>query len=267
MSRIFSIRASSLGDLFDCPARWEAKNLLKKKMPSSSRSQIGQAVHESIGRWDYLNMLGEQPHIEECKEVIFQQIWKEQNTEIDWSEVDQNTSENIATSLMEKYIQHIAPSQKFIGVEVLCESMVISDLNIELTGTIDRVYENEMGELGIGDIKTGKTSVSANGVVRTENHAVQMGVYSILASHALQENIIAPARIYGLTTAKTDKGQHVGIGEIDSPAEVLLGTEESPGLLHHASKILETGLFFGNSKSMLCHQKFCPNFSTCKFRK
>lgn len=267
MTQIFSVRASSLGDLFDCPARWEAKNLLKKKMPSTSRSQIGQAVHESIGRWDYLNFVGEQPHIEECKEVIFQQIWHEQNEDIDWSDVDQNTSEQIATSLMQKYINQVAPTQTFIGVEVLCDPLVIKDYGLELTGTIDRVYVNENGDLGIGDIKTGKTSVSANGVVRTENHAIQMGVYSILASHALQEDILAPARIYGLTTAKTEKGQHIGIGEIDSPAEVLLGTEESPGLLHHASKILETGLFFGNSKSMLCHQKFCPNFSTCKFRK
>jgi hypothetical protein len=103
--------------------------------------------------------------------------------------------------------------------------------------------------------------------VKTVGHAPQMGIYTVLAAHALQEPVTAPARIYSLTTGKTDKGQHVGIGEIESPAEVLLGTEEDPGLLHHAAKIIKHGTFYGNSKSMLCNAKFCPAYATCKFRK
>ena len=108
---------------------------------------------------------------------------------------------------------------------------------------------------------------AADGTVKTVGHAPQMGIYTVLASHALQEPVTAPARIYGLTTGKTEKGQHVGIGEIESPAEVLLGTTEEPGLLHHAAQILKHGVFFGNSKSMLCSEKYCPIFKTCKFRK
>lgn len=266
-TRITSIRASSLSDLFDCPARWEAKNILKKRTPTGGAARIGTAIHEAVTHWDYSKILGEVPEIGECQEILHSQIWQP-NEEVDWGDVDQNVSESIAQSLVNKYIQHIAPTQKFIGVEVACPPLILSDLNIEITGTIDRIYEAENSELGIGDIKTGKTAVSSDGTVKTVGHAPQMGIYTVLASHALQEAVLAPSRIYGLTTAKTDKGQHVGIGEIESPAEVLLGTEEQPeGLLHHAAKILKHGIFYGNSKSMLCSEKFCPAFSTCKFRK
>jgi len=36
---IIPIRASSLAELFDCPARWEAKNLLGMRMPSSGAAR------------------------------------------------------------------------------------------------------------------------------------------------------------------------------------------------------------------------------------
>lgn len=264
--RIIPVRASSLSDLFDCPARWEAKNLNNKRMPSCAKARIGTAVHEAVTHWDYSNLLGETPYLDECQDILHSQIW-DANDDTDWSDMDQDTVESVAQSLMNKYITHIAPTQKYIGIEVKCEPLILSDLGLELTGTIDRIYENENRELGIGDIKTGKMATSSDGTVKTVGHAPQMGIYTVLASHALQEPVTAPARIYGLTTGKTDKGQHVGIGEIESPAEVLLGTEEEPGLLHHAAAVIKHGVFFGNSKSMLCSEKYCPIFKTCKFRK
>ena len=265
-TRVIPIRASSLSDLFDCPARWEAKNLLNKRNPAGARTRLGTAIHEAVTQWDYMQMIGEEVSIDECAEILHHQIWQP-NEEVDWSDLDQNSAENIGHSLMNKYIAQIAPTQKFIGVEVRCESLILADLGIELTGTIDRIYENEAGELGISDIKTGKVAVGSDGVVKVSGHTPQMGIYTVLASHALQEPVLAPSRIYGLTTAKTDKGQHVGIGEIESPAQVLLGTQEEPGLLQYASQVLKNGVFYGNSKSMLCSEKFCPAFSTCKFRK
>ncbi|WP_252720773.1 hypothetical protein [Acinetobacter radioresistens] len=41
--KIIPIRASSLSDLFDCPARWEAKNLLNKRTPAGARTRLGTA--------------------------------------------------------------------------------------------------------------------------------------------------------------------------------------------------------------------------------
>ena len=42
--RIIPVRASSLSDLFDCPARWEAKNLNNKRLPSCAKARIGTAI-------------------------------------------------------------------------------------------------------------------------------------------------------------------------------------------------------------------------------
>lgn len=198
--------------------------------------------------------------------MLNQQIWQP-TEDVDWTDLDQGSAEKIAQGLVRRYIADIAPTQTYIGIEVAAEPLTLSDVGITLSGTIDRIYQDENGDLGIGDIKTGKTAVAADGTVKTAGHGLQMGVYTLLASHALQEPMTAPARIYGLTTGKTAKGQHVGIGQIDNPTHALLGDENQTGLLHHAGQILKNGLFYGNPKSTLCSVKFCPAFSACPFRK
>ena len=40
-----TIRASSWADLFDCPARWYAKNVQGLRLPSSGAAALGTAVH------------------------------------------------------------------------------------------------------------------------------------------------------------------------------------------------------------------------------
>ena len=52
MNRVIPIRASSMGELFDCPARWEAKHILGKRMPKSGNAQLGTAVHASTALFD-----------------------------------------------------------------------------------------------------------------------------------------------------------------------------------------------------------------------
>jgi len=46
----------------------------------------------------------------------------------------------------------------------------------------------------------------------------------------------------------------------------LVGTEQSPGLLEHAAKIVHAGAFYGNPKSVLCSAKYCPRHPVCKFK-
>ena len=58
-TKIIPIRASSLSDLFDCPARWEAKNLLNKRMPAGARTRLGTAIHEAVTQWDHMHLIGE----------------------------------------------------------------------------------------------------------------------------------------------------------------------------------------------------------------
>ena len=73
-TRIIPIRASSLGDLFDCPARWEAKNLLNKRNPAGARTRLGTAIHEAVTQWDHLNLIGEEVSLEECEEILLSQL-------------------------------------------------------------------------------------------------------------------------------------------------------------------------------------------------
>jgi hypothetical protein len=46
------IRASSLPELFDCSARWEAKHILGLRLPSSSNAVLGKAVHAGTALFD-----------------------------------------------------------------------------------------------------------------------------------------------------------------------------------------------------------------------
>lgn len=261
-----SIRASSLSELFDCPARWQAKNLDNRRLPIGGAGRMGTAIHDAAALHDFAVLNQTTISIDDCDSVLVDAIWQP-NEDVDWSDTDQKTAESTGRALLRKYIKEIAPKQKYIGVEVRADALTLADVGITLTGTIDRIYQADNGDLGIGDIKTGKTACSADGTVKTTGHGVQMGIYTLLAEYALNEPLIAPARIYGLTTAKTDKGQHVGIGEIPDPMDALLGNEYQRGLLHHAGEILRTGLFYGNPKSILCSAKFCPAYSTCIYRK
>jgi hypothetical protein len=143
---------------------------------------------------------------------------------------------------------------------------VIDDLGISLTGTTDRVRKTENG-FGIADLKSGKTAVSADGTVKTAGHAFQMGVYELLAERASGIPITEPAQIIGLNTGKTAAAQRVGDGVISGARDVLIGDEGSPGVLEIASKIIHGGTFAGNPRSMMCGEKYCPRFNSCKFRR
>jgi hypothetical protein len=49
---------------------------------------------------------------------------------------------------------------------------------------------------------------------------------------------------------------------------VLLGDQDNTGLLVTASKIVHGEIpAWGNPKSMMCHERYCPNFKTCFWRR
>lgn len=93
-----------------------------------------------------------------------------------------------------------------------------------------------------------------------------MAVYELLAGQALDVPMTAPAIIIGLQAAKTAKGRRCGIGTITGAVDLLLGTEDQPGLLQMAGKMLKSGDFYGNSRSSLCSEKFCPIYQNCFWR-
>ncbi len=259
------IRASSLGALFDCPARWAAIHLDGKRMPTSGKAMLGKAVHASTAVFDQSVIDGSGITISEAAAAAVDVIHKP-DEEVAWDDDSPSDAESIALSLHQKYCTVIAPKQIYSAVEVQCDALEITDLGITLTGTTDRVRATEDG-FGIADLKTGKTAVNADGVVATKGHSYQQGVYELLAEKGSGLPITAPAQIIGMNTAKTEKSQRVATAEIHGARELLVGDEESPGVLQMASKLVHSGDHWGNPKSMMCHEKYCPIYQACKFRK
>lgn len=266
MSETVSIRASSLSELFDCPARWAAKHIEKRTLPSSGAAQLGTAVHAGTAIFDASRLPGASPvTIDDAAGAVVDAIYKPEH-EVDWEDDKPQDAEKIALALHVKYCSEIAPTQEYAGVEVECERLELSDLGIALTGTTDRVRRVGNG-LGISDLKTGKTAVASDGTVKTAGHAFQLGVYELLAQAATGQPITGDAQIIGLNTGKTPAAQRAGIGIVSGAKDVLLGDGERPGVLEHASRLIHSGDFFGNPRSMLCGERFCPAFNTCCFRK
>lgn len=264
---LVQIRASALSDFFDCPARAEAKHLLGMRMPSSGKALLGTAIHKSTAVYDRSVLEGSGITVEDAASAAVDAIHRpEEEARLDDDENPQEM-ETIAVSLHRLYCRNIAPKQTYAAVEVECERLEITDLGIALTGTTDRVRKTEEG-YGIADLKSGGAAVRADGHVETKGHAYQLGVYELLAERASGIPITEPAQIIGLQTGKTEKGQRVALsGPVTGARDVLIGEHDSPGVLEMVARMIKSGIFPGNPRSMLCHEKYCPIYSTCKFRK
>ena len=262
---MINVRASSLPDLFDCPSRWAAVHIFKKRLPSSPGAVLGKSVHAGTAAYDSAVLLGSPITVDDAAAAAVDAIHKP-NEDVDWAGENKQEVENIALDLHRLYCREIAPTQEYLAVEAKCEKVSFSDLGISLTGTVDRVRLTPLG-LGIVDIKTGKTAVSANGEVAVKGHAAQMATYELLASASLGQTMQAPAQVIGLQAGKTAKGQRAASAEIDGTRDLLIGDEYCPGLLHHAASIIKSGMFVGNPRSMLCDKKYCPVFGQCRWRK
>lgn len=263
---IIPIRASSLAELFDCPARWEAKHILGMRGARSAAAQLGTAVHAGTAVFDESRLPGAVPvSADDAASAVVDAI-HHPDEDVDWEDTAPRDAEKIALALHTKYCADIAPSQNYVGVELTCERLELPDLGIALTGTTDRVRRISDGRVGISDLKTGGRAVGTDGRAVTQGHALQLGVYELLAEHAMGMQIDAPAQIVGMNTGKTAASQRVGTGEVENARAALVGTESEPGLLEAASRLIHSGNFYGNSKSYLCSQKYCPRHPVCRFK-
>lgn len=264
---MIAIRASALPDFFDCPARAEAKHLLGKRCPSSGKALLGKAIHASTAVYDRSTITGGGITIDEAAGAAVDAIHKPDEEILLDDEERQQEIERVAVALHKLYCTKIAPTQSYAAVEVQCDRLEITDLGIALTGTTDRVRKAGEG-FGIADLKSGGSAVRADGHVETKGHAYQVGVYELLAGAASGVKITEPGLIVGLQTGKTERGQRVAVSSpIVGARDVLLGEPDSPGVLEIVSKMINSGTFPGNPRSMLCGEKYCPIWATCRFRK
>lgn len=264
---IVTVRASALPDFLDCAARAEAKHLLGLRTPSSGGALLGTALHRSTAVYDKSKLDGAGITADEAAGAAVDAI--HQPTEDVALEDDESAGEleSIALALHKRYCAEIAPKQDYAAVEVRCERLEITDIGLALTGTTDRVSKVRDG-YGIKDLKSGKRAVGADGSVETKGHAFQLGVYEALAHFASGLPITEPAQIIGLQTGKTDRGQRVAVSHpVVGARDVLIGEPGSPGVLETVANMIHSGNFPGNPRSMLCHEKYCPIYNSCKFRK
>lgn len=264
---IVTIRASALSDFLDCPARAEAKHLRGLRTPSSGAAALGTAIHKSTAVYDQSVIDGAGLTVDDAAGAAVDALQRP-GEDVQWDDEDnQREAESIALALHKLYCTKIAPTQEYAAVEVMCERLEITDLGIALTGTTDRVRRIGDG-FGIGDLKSGKRAVAADGTVETKGHAYQLGVYELLAERASGLPITEGAQIVGLQTGKTEKGQRVATSTpVVGARDVLVGDEDSPGVLETVARMIHAGAFPGNPRSIMCHEKFCPIYKRCRFRK
>lgn len=264
-SPLIAIRASSLAELFDCAHRWEGKHLLGISGPTGGAAQLGTAVHAGTAAFDAARLPGGTPiTANDAADAVVDAI-QHPERDVDWGDLLKRDAERIALALHTRYCTEVAPKQTYLGVEVTCERLDLPELGIVLTGTNDRVRVTPKGN-GITDLKTGKRAVGTNGKAETAKHALQLGVYELLAEHSMGIPIAAPAQVVGMNTGTTPASQRIGTGEVGNARQLLLGQDGEPGYLEQAAQILRSGDFRANPSSFLCSAKYCPRFGSCRHR-
>lgn len=267
MEEPYKIRASSWSSLFNCAHQWEGVHLLGMRSPSSPRALLGTAIHASTGDYDLAAMNGRPISVYDAAQSFISEL-HEPEYEVDWRGADLSIreAEKIGLTLHSMYCANIAPLYDFIAVELPATPQTIDcggGIRIQLTGTIDRLYTTDGGRsVGVADLKTGGQSVT-NGVVKTSQHRPQFGTYELLAENTIEKRLNLPGHVVAL---KTKGDPEFGIGEIKGARDLMIGTEEYPGLIQIGAEMLRSGLFPPNTQSFTCSEQYCPRWSTCKYR-
>jgi hypothetical protein len=83
-----------------------------------------------------------------------------------------------------------------------------------------------------------------------------------MAEHERGQVMQAPAELIGL---QTNSKLRVGTATVDNVKQALVGTQDEPGLIQVAAKMLVNGVFPPNPKSFLCGKKYCPAYEICRY--
>lgn len=262
-----TVRASSWGSLFDCAHRFEGVHLLGIKSPSSPRAHLGTSIHAGTAAFDIARIQGMQPNAMEAGQVFLDSLVTPEY-DVDWrgSDLTKKEAQSIGLVLVSKYCLEISPCYEFVAVEMETEPLEINcgdGIIIRLTGTLDRarIKKGHSG-VGIADVKTGAAAVS-NGVAKTKPHKAQIGTYELLYEHTTGTRCTEDGEIIGL---KTKGKPEAATGSINGARSLMVGTEESPGLIQFAAEMFRSGLFYPNPQSQLCSKTYCPRWNTCHYK-
>jgi hypothetical protein len=259
----YTIRASSLGALFDCAHRWEGIHLLGMTSKRSGAAQLGTAIHASTAMFDSSRVDGLGFTAGDTADVLVDTIRRPEEP-VDWSDVSQDKAEKIGLNLHMGYCTDWSPKYTFVAVERTIKAFPIKvgSVTINLTGTMDRARITSIaGGIGIADVKSGKRAVHADGTVSTKGHAAQIGVYELLAEAETGLPVSNESHIIGMNTG----APRIGIGKIGGARQMLIGKQGEHGLLEMAGGMLAAGIFPPNPRSTLCSPRYCPRWDSCRF--
>lgn len=267
---IVTLRASSWSDLLDCSLRWYAKHVLGIRHPTSAAAYLGTSLHAGTAAFDAGRLPGGTEITATDAAGVFVDKLHHPDEDVARTEDDLPLSEaeRIGITLTARYCQQVAPQRKYIAVEHQFEALDVGTEYgvIRFTGTTDRIRELPDGRRGVSDIKSGARAVEGIKTTPravTDKHGPQVGLYTLLAEQSLSCALDAPAEIVGLQTTSM---AHVATGEIENPKLSLVGTDDQPGLIEIAAKMMSTGLFPPNPGSNTCAPKWCPYFDKCIYR-
>ncbi len=260
----YRVRASSLSEFFDCPARWYAKNIDKQRLPSSVPALIGTAVHKSTAVFDQAALDDAAITPDDAAETLMEHL-KDPGEEVDWAGTSLQKAVVIGLGVHTRYCVDVAPTHNYYLIEEPLEDMVVrfdDDIDIRLTGTLDRMYERD-GKFGVADLKTGARVLGQS----SGKHRAQLGIYELLADELLRKQGSGTIELPGeLIQLQTSSNYDVGVVPVHDARTLLLGNDQHKGLLAHVAIALKTGDFWGNPSSWLCSNKYCPAWQTCFYR-
>ncbi|WP_439891576.1 PD-(D/E)XK nuclease family protein [Ralstonia sp. 25C] len=260
----FRVRASSFGRLMDCAHSWEWTYIDGKGKPAGLRALLGIALHASTATNDQALIEGRKVTPLESAAVFVDEL-NHPKQEVDYGSDDltKKEAQTIGLALHTMYCTTVAPHMRYIDVETKLTPMPIQcgGVIIELTGTMDRarVCETARGPV-IPDLKSGR-GVVVNGMAKIKGRSAQLGIYQLLYEHT--KNVrTAGAQVIGLGTTSKPA---VAVSQVFDARRVIVGDNDSPGLIEYAADMFRTGLFPPNPSSVLCDKRYCARWDSCKF--
>lgn len=261
------IRASSWAGLFDCAYRWEGIHLLGLRNVVGLRAALGTAIHAGTAVFDQGRLDGSGLTADDAAGAMVDKL-RDPDNEYDPARDDLtiNEAERVGLTLVSKYCTEVSPHYDFVAVEMETKPLDIDcggGVIVRLTGTMDRarIRKGVGGGVGIADLKSGSAAVQKGAAV-TKGHGPQIGTYELLYEHTTGQPITDDAEIIGLKTKGTAE---IGTGTIRNAKRVMVGDQDTPGLIEFAAEMFKTGRFYPNPKSLLCSDKYCPRHATCPF--
>lgn len=261
-----TVRASSWAGLFDCAYRWEGIYIVGMKNVVGLRAKLGTSIHAGTAVFDQARISGETVTADDAAGVLVDTLRKDDEyVDMSRDDLTLNEAEKVGIALLSRYCFDVSPRYNFVAVEMETKPLEIDcggGVVVRLTGTMDRarIRKAEHG-VGIADLKSGAAAVQ-KGVAVTKGHGPQIGTYELLYEHTTGEQITDDAEIIGL---KTKGAPEIGVATIANARRVMVGTEDTPGLIEFAADMFKRGRFYPNPKSLLCSEKYCPRFATCHF--